>query len=120
MRERIARLVLIALLVRAVVPAGFMVAYAAEGAQGLTVVICTEHGQKTIAVDESDDDQSNTKASHATCPFAASALAGYVSATTELVGSVAYASVVYRLARIQFSLTPQPGATSARGPPGLV
>lgn len=110
---------LIALLVRAIVPAGFMVAFSDAGLSGLTVVICTEHGQKEIAVDV-DDDRSGSAASHATCPFASSTLPGYVSEPPEVAAAVAYASVTYRLARLQFRLTPQPGATSARGPPGVV
>jgi hypothetical protein len=118
-RQRIASLVLLALLVRALVPAGFMLAPAQGDPSGLSVVICSAQGPQAIVLDE-DGNQSQPKASHDVCPFAASVLPGFVSEPTEVVAQVEFASVAYRLARLQFSATPRPSAASARGPPRLV
>jgi hypothetical protein len=119
MRERIASLLLLALFMRALVPAGFMLAPSQGESHNLTVVICTVHGSQAITVDE-DGNPKRPNASHDTCPFAASALPGIVSEPAGLVAEVKYAAVTYTLTRLQFTLTPRPSATSARGPPRLV
>lgn len=119
MRQRLTCLVLLALLVRALVPAGFMLAPVTATSLGFTVVICTEHGPQEIVLDEGETDPRQPQPSHETCPFALSALLGLASEATLLTAAVEYASVTYASARLLFSLTPQPGAASARGPPAL-
>lgn len=119
MYQRLASLVLLALLVRAAVPAGFMLVPLAADTTGFTVVICTEHGLQELVLDE-DGNPRQAQLSHESCPFALSALPGVASEAFQLSTNVEYAAVTYARARLQFSLTPLPGATSARGPPGLV
>lgn len=99
-------------------PAGFMLAPSA-GEATLTVVICSDHGPQTVTVDE-DDSGSRPTASHRTCPFAASALPALPGEPPQLFAEVEYASVLYTPAPLAFSLTPRPGAVSARGPPRTV
>ena len=121
MSQRLAILVLLALLVRAVVPVGFMLAPLHAGSAGITVVICTEHGTQALVLDEDGEPLPSDRAAVPDiCPFAFSALPGLASEATQLSATVAYASVTYTLAVFQFSLTPLPGAASARGPPRAV
>jgi hypothetical protein len=119
-RHTFTSLLLFALLLRLAVPAGFMLAPSGSDADGLTIVICTASGQQAMALDEDGHPiPPASKAGHETCPFAASALPGLASDATQLSTSVQFAAVTYALAKIQFSLTPHPGAASARGPPRL-
>jgi hypothetical protein len=119
-RHRLTSLLLLALLVRAMVPVGFMIAPSRADAADLTVVICTAHGLQTLAPDQDDEPlQSNSKTLN-DCPFAASGFPGLASEAMQLSVTAEYAATTYTLARLQFSLTPLPGATSARGPPPVV
>ena len=120
MRRTFTSLLLLALLLRVAVPVGFMLTPSSADAHGLTLVICTAHGQQTMTLEDDGDPVSPaSKAGHETCPFAASALPGLTSDVMQLSTSVEFAAVTYTLAKIQFSLTPHPGAASARGPPRL-
>ncbi|MFA5952800.1 MAG: DUF2946 family protein [Hyphomicrobium sp.] len=113
----------LALFVRSLVPVGFMVAPASADGQGLTIVICTGHGPERLLLDQDGKpvQQDKRSGAAATCPFAAAgALALSDSEPPLLATEVRYAAVSYDLAVGQFSETPKPGATSARGPPELV
>lgn len=112
-------LVLFALLVRAAVPFGFMIAPSHAAGGGLTVVICTAAGPQTVAVDE-DGKPSPVETMDDTCPFAATAVPALAGEQPSLAAAVRYAAVVHMLARDQFSRTPQPGSASPRGPPASV
>jgi hypothetical protein len=119
-RHRLTSLLLFVLLVRAVVPVGFMLAPSRADATDLTVVICTAHGVQTLAPDQNDKPSRSNAKTWEDCPFAASAFPGLASEAMPLSVTAEYAATVYTLARLQFSLTPLPGATSARGPPRVV
>jgi len=113
----------LALFVRSLVPVGFMVAPVSAEAQGLTVVICTGHGPESRVLDHDGKpvQQDKRVGGAATCPFAPSgALAVSDNEPPLLATEVRYAAVSYDLAVGQFSETPKPGATSARGPPQLI
>ena len=109
-------LVLFVLLIRAAVPAGFMLAAAHADAGGVTVVICTAHGVQHVPL-ETEQSEGLPSADDLDCPFAASALPALANDSPELAAEVRYATVAHKLARIQYSLTPLPGASSPRGPP---
>ncbi len=120
-RCRLTSLLLVALFVRAVVPVGFMLVSSPTDIAGVTVVICSAQGQTAMTLDEDGSaTPSGTKASHHSCPYAASALPGVVSPVVQLSSNVEYAAVAYTLSKLRFNLTPLPGAVSARGPPELV
>ena len=108
----------LALVVNALIPAGFMLARA-QGSDGVTVVICTGSGPQTVVID-SDGQQipDNQKNANKRCDYATSgalALAG--DPPLRLAAEVRYAAIVYRVERQAFRSTPKPGAVSARGPP---
>lgn len=109
-------IVVFVLLIRAAVPAGFMLAPAHADAGGMTVVICTAHGVQHVPLEE-EREQGPSSTEDFDCPFAASALSALANDPPELAAEVRYAAVVHKLARIQYSLTPLPGASSPRGPP---
>ena len=109
-------LALFVLLIRAAVPAGFMLAPSHADAGSVTVVICTAHGVQQVPV-ETEERERLPAPEEFDCPFAASALSALANDPPELAAEVRYASVVHKLARIQYSLTPLPGASSPRGPP---
>ncbi|HRO48807.1 MAG TPA: hypothetical protein PLW75_01580 [Hyphomicrobium sp.] len=109
-------LVLFVLLIRAAVPAGFMLAAAQADAGGVTVVICTAHGVQHVPL-ETEQREGLPSADDLDCPFAASALPALANDPPELAAEVRYAAVAHKLARVQYSLTPLPGASSPRGPP---
>lgn len=91
----------------------------AHGTDGsVEIVICTSTGQKTIHLSE-DGTQSNDseQAVQDLCPFAFSGATDLAVAEPDLAGTVAYATLTYKLAAALFAETPKPGATSARGPP---
>lgn len=105
---------------RAMLPAGFMLAPGTTDSFDFKIVICTGQGPQTSADgDGGTQDSSHQKTSHDQCPFAASALLGVVAEVAALAATVQYADVTYALAREQFARTPRPGAASARGPPAL-
>lgn len=120
-RYRLTGILLVAIFVRAVVPVGFMLAPAPTEIAGVSVVICSAQWGTPMTTDENGSKKpSGTKASHHSCPYAASALPGVVSPVVQLSSNVEYAAVAYTLSKLRFSLTPLPGAVSARGPPELV
>jgi hypothetical protein len=123
MRPTITIVLLAVLALRSLVPTGYM-AQAANGANGppgaLEIVICTGTGPAVLTLDP--DGKTVPKKSqhldHNVCPFAAAGAAAVAAAEPKsLAGEAEYASVAYTLAVAQFSETPKPGATSARGPP---
>ncbi|MDX2259228.1 MAG: DUF2946 family protein [Hyphomicrobiaceae bacterium] len=67
--------VLVALCLRALVPAGYMpgTATAADGSKALTLVICTADGVRSVTIDVPDapaDGEHERQASDGLCPFA--------------------------------------------------
>ena len=52
MRRRLTLILLIAIAIRALLPPGFMLAPADDGANGFQVVICTSQGMKLVTLDE--------------------------------------------------------------------
>lgn len=120
-RTPIAVFMLVALALRSLVPGGFMIA-AADAADGsFEIVICTSTGQKTmhVAADGTTPVEPQ-QGGQELCPFAFSGAGDLAAAHPDLAGSVAYASLTYKLAAALFAETPKPGATSARGPPALL
>lgn len=107
------------LLIRAAVPAGFMLAPSLADAGGMTMVICTAHGVQHVPL-EDEGEQLPSSSENFDCPFASSALSVLANDPPTLAAEVRYAAVVHKLARIQYSLTPLPGASSPRGPPASV
>lgn len=109
----------LALVVNALIPAGFMLARA-QGGEQITIVICTGYGPQTAVVD-GDGDQIPAKQQQSDgkrCDFApAGALAYADDAPFHLVAEVRYAAVTYRVTREVYRAAPKPGAASARGPP---
>ncbi len=120
MRRYIGLLILAAFLCRAAVPFGFMLAPSPAASGIVEIVICTDHGAMTVALDEDGGTSEHSRTSHGSCPFAASALPAMASQPAALALVVTYASVTYRLAESQFSSTPRHAATFARGPPIVV
>lgn len=117
MRRYIGILILAAFLCRAAIPFGFMVTPSSASPGSVEIVICTQHGAMTVAIDEDDgSDHSQSRS----CPFAVSALPGLTGEPAALSFVVTYASVTYTLAKAQFSLTPYPRTLFARGPPTAV
>jgi hypothetical protein len=116
-RRYLALMLVVTLALRSLVPAGFMLA--PVGGE-MTMVICTGHGPQTITLDASGKPAPG-KPQHSDtslCPYASTgAVALGDSATVPLAQEVRYAAVTYRITRDLFRAVPQPGATSARGPP---
>lgn len=75
-------LFVIAILVRALVPGGYMVQASAEG--GFEIVICTDGGTDTIRVDAQGTpiEPSNSADTGDTCPFALASLSILADAAT--------------------------------------
>lgn len=119
MRRCFVTLLLFAFVCRVAIPFGFMLAPSADARDALTIVICTDHGPVSAVLDE-DGVPAPSRHSNDICPFAASALPALANQPPQLAFEVTYASVTYKLAQIQFSLTPQPRTTYARGPPTVV
>ncbi|WP_334148804.1 DUF2946 family protein [Hyphomicrobium sp.] len=119
-RRYVGILILAAFLCRAAIPFGFMLAPSSAAPGVVEIVICTDHGAMTVALDEDGDTSEHARISHDPCPFAASALPAVAGQSAALSLVVTYASVIYKLAETQFSLTPRPRTTFARGPPIVV
>jgi len=120
MTERLLKvLCALALLVNALIPAGFMLARA-QTSDDIQIVICTGFGPQTVIVD-SDGNHTPTKQDQnddKRCDFAKTgSLASADEAPVRLAAVVRYAAVTYRISREVFRVTPKPGAVSARGPP---
>src|SRR5690606_19259829 len=92
-------LVLFVLLIRAAVPAGFMLAPSHADAGSMTVVICTAHGVQHVPL-ETEERERLPATEDFDCPFAASALAALANDPPELAAEVRYASVAHKLARL--------------------
>ncbi|MBR2536479.1 MAG: hypothetical protein IKE66_10450 [Hyphomicrobium sp.] len=127
MQKRVALniVLLVVLAVRSLLPSGFMLQAAADSSGKLEVVICTGSGIKMMTVDENGAPSQLPPRSqhldHGLCPYAGAGGMTLASADfTGVAGHVEYAAVTYTLAVSQFAETPQPGATSARGPPELI
>lgn len=71
LRQVIIRLVLVAFVLRALVPAGYMFAPQDPGEVGIKVVICTGHGFKTITLDENSDpvEEPDNKQADSPCDY---------------------------------------------------
>lgn len=123
MRKRtpIAVFMLIALALRSLVPDGFMIAAANAADGSFEIVICTSAGQKTMHVAADGTTPVDSQQNEADpCPFAFSSVGDVAAAQPDLAGTVAYASLTYKLAAALYAETPKPGAISARGPPSLL
>lgn len=118
-RTVIAVFMLAALVLRSLVPGGFMIAPAAAGDGTVEIVICTAAGPKSVQL--SHDGVTHPATDEAEqqdlCPFAFTATGTLASAEPALAEAVTYANVAFRITAALFAATPQPGATSARGPP---
>jgi hypothetical protein len=112
--------ILIALVMRAAIPAGFMLAPSAPG-DAVTMVICTGAGPKSVHFDGTgapiEPEQSIAGDACAYTPLAAFPV---TDLPPDTMTSIAWAEVIYRLVRRQFSETPVPSAWSARGPPAVL
>jgi hypothetical protein len=109
--------VCVVLVMRAVIPVGFMLGpAAAEG--GLTIVVCTAYGAKVAEASEPGaPSRSDRKTACDSCVCSATQTLAAVLDHPRLVTSFKWAGVVYGLALKQFSETPRLSAQSARGPP---
>jgi hypothetical protein len=120
-RSYINVMLLVVLALRSLLPAGYMVQAAPEGA--FEIVICTSAGLQLATLDL-DDTGPSPKPSHADgtlCPFASGGTAALADAAPQSLASEAqYAAVTYTLAAALFAETPKPGAASARGPPSTL
>lgn len=110
---------LVALALRSLVPGGFMLAPAAAGDGTVEIVICTAAGQTTVQVSDDGETHPDTENAEARdlCPFAFSGTTAPAAGAPALAETVTYATVAFRITAALFAETPQPGATSARGPP---
>lgn len=110
---------LAALVLRSLVPGGFMIAPAAAGDGSVEIVICTAAGPKSISLSQDGVAHPDTEkdGQQDLCPFAFSGTGALASAEPALAETVTYATVAFRITAALFAATPQPGATSARGPP---
>jgi hypothetical protein len=107
-----------ALLVRGLIPVGYMLAPAAAGE--MTVVICTGHGPQLVIIDAEGKPvpAKPAVADGGLCAYAspgATTLAD--AAATPIAAEVRYAAAVYRVARTIFQGPTQTDASSPRGPP---
>lgn len=120
-RVAVTVILVLVLAVRSLLPAGFMLQASDASSGKLEVVICTSAGIKHLTLDEGGTPVAPAKSQHldhGLCPYAgAGALAVTSADSVSLFSQVEYAAVTYVLAVAQFAETPQPGATSARGPP---
>ena len=111
-------LIVSALALKALLPAGFMLARAA-GTEHVAIVICTGYGPQRIILDETGNPAPASEQHGAErCAFANT---GAIPLSDEppfrLPAEVRYAAVAYRVSREDARVTPKPGAVSARGPP---
>ena len=116
-------LVGLAFLVRSLLPVGFMVAMSPAHGGSIEIVICTGHGQQSLTLNEKGVPlpAKSPVSSTDVCPFApAGTVAIHHGVSHQLVRTVRYASVSYRIASEHFRATPRPGAQSARGPPATL
>ena len=63
-------LIAIALLLKALIPAGYMLSDGAKGSGGVEIVICTASGSKLISAGEADGAPRKPSLADAACPFA--------------------------------------------------
>ena len=124
MRGRIVigMILLVAMALRSLLPAGFMLQASSAAAGGLEIVICTSAGAKSLAFDKNgapiDPSSKQQHAEPGLCPYANSGAVALAHAeTVRPAAQVEYSAIIYTLALRQFAETPKPGATSARGPP---
>lgn len=108
---------LVALALRSLVPGGFMIAPAIAGDGSVELVICTSTGQKTIHLFDDGTEQQAPETVQDPCPFAFSGAIDIATDAPDLAGTVTYAALTYKRTAALYAETPQPGATSARGPP---
>lgn len=120
-RSYINVMLLLVLALRSLLPAGYMVQAAPEGA--FEIVICTSAGLQLATLDL-DDTGPSPKLNHTDstlCPFASGGTAALADAAPQsLANEAEYAAVTYTLAAALFAETPKPGASSARGPPSAL
>jgi hypothetical protein len=119
-RRLIVVLTLIALVMRAAVPAGFMLGPVTADGE-LQIVICTANGAKFISA---NDSASRSGADHTatsdSCAWAAPTSLSASTGQDPLVVTIVWADVEFKRAVEQRSETPRPSAQSARGPPHVL
>lgn len=116
MRSFFSFVVLIALVLRAAVPAGFMLAPHADQT-GLDLVICTAAGAKTVVLGDDPAPPTGRDASSAGCIYGAPITLAASLDPQGLITTVEWHEIVYLLERQQFNEPPATSASSARGPP---
>jgi hypothetical protein len=91
-------LALLALVTRALIPAGWMPAVSSSAA-GLQIVICTQAGQQKLLLDQDGkpvptDQHEQAPSDHSTCPFAGSSIASPPILTLTLLPADRFDSLV--------------------------
>lgn len=122
MRRLLAFLITTLLVLRAVVPAGFMLAPSQAGEGQMTIVICTGHGpeQFVVNVDGTKSPSKSKTGGKNLCPYASTgAVVFNGEAQPSLMTEVQFAAVAYQITRENFRAAPIIGAHSARGPPAI-
>lgn len=121
MRLQIARLVLLAFFLHALLPVGYMLASTpAQAGGGLTVVLCTGQGMHSVTLDKDGKPAPSHAKASKSCPYAAASIPVIANDSIRLERQAEFAEAAFVLTRLQFSQTPLAGATSARGPPARV
>jgi hypothetical protein len=113
-------LVLLTVLLRSVVPAGFMPAPRQAGDGKMTIVICTGHGEvrQLSDLDGQTPPNDQGKNDNSLCLYAtAGAFAINAEVQDHLLGEVRYAPVSYSLADQFLNVAPRSDTRSARAPP---
>jgi hypothetical protein len=119
-RRLIVVLTLFALVMRAAVPAGFMLGPVTADGE-LQIVICTANGAKFIPANGSDSGSgADHTATSDSCAWASPTSLAASTGLDPLVIAIEWADVEYKRAVQQHSETPRPSAQSARGPPHVL
>jgi hypothetical protein len=118
-RRIFTQLFVLALALRSLVPAGFMLAPSAVDGGRVTIVICTGHGPQPLDVDGSGKPlPSKPSASdHGLCPFAASCPIVPLCEETTLSAQAVAASSARLPGKAQLVLARHELPAPARGPP---
>ena len=119
-RRFLTPLFILAFALRALVPAGFMLAPSAVGE--MTVVLCTGHGPQTITLDADGKPvpAAPKQSQHTLCAYAS---VGGVALSEPVLApaghDITFAELSFYPGRYLFRAFEETGANSARGPPSL-
>lgn len=112
-----------ALVVRSLLPAGFMLAPAASADSdgGFTVTICTGDGLRSLAVDREGKPLQPAKSTsdHSVCPYVLGAMVLGDAAPTA-AHALRFEYLDYRIDPARFDFRRPPATKPARGPPQLL